>query len=366
MTISSFPSYILPDVHYLPPLNIILALYIMIQNAMIIYHYHKDWRRISSMLFILIAATDIGRACTEMAWSPVMLICLTKPFMELSPRVFLPIIMLNLSCCITSTFIGVVLTVVKTINIANPFYQINNRALKIILIIFPLMILALCISDICLWLQMYDRYYIKTIMCGFDPYGPWSMYMNLDVIGHRTLSRVILYTPISIDSIHLSVFITDVFLLVLEYCLPCIVVFICMVLQMFHIRSAFGHNENPQLNDSNRIIVTIFLISLLYLGSVSFYAFSFLSVVVDNFVEIKNTSATFSTLGREVIIGKSVLPLLNAALFPTILILRKPDLRAKYMHYIIQVARLPLTVYRAVRDEVLRRRGYTTIPSSIA
>jgi hypothetical protein len=55
------------------------------------------------------------------------------------------------------------------------------------------------------------------------------------------------------------------------------------------------------------------------------------------------------------------LPLLNAALFPTILILRKPDLRAKYQTYILNVCCLPLTVFRRVCHQVQRRRGYTEI-----
>ena len=32
---------------------------------MIIYDYHKDWRRISSLFFIMVAAVDIGSACLE-------------------------------------------------------------------------------------------------------------------------------------------------------------------------------------------------------------------------------------------------------------------------------------------------------------
>ena len=50
---------------YLSPLNITIAVYIMIQKSMIIYDYHKDWRRISSLFFIMVAAVDIGSACLE-------------------------------------------------------------------------------------------------------------------------------------------------------------------------------------------------------------------------------------------------------------------------------------------------------------
>jgi hypothetical protein len=135
-----------------------------------------------------------------------------------------------------------------------------------------------------------------------------------------------------------------------------------MILQMVYIKKEFRGSENQLLNNANRINFTVFLISLLYLGSVAIFCFPIL-------VAYLKLDFLFSD-HPEVMIGKFTLPLLNAALFPTILILRnaalfptililrKPDLREVYWNYILTWCYLPLTVFRKVRYQVQRRRGY--------
>ena len=60
-------------------------------------------------------------------------------------------------------------------------------------------------------------------------------------------------------------------------------------------------------------------------------------------------------------------PLLNAALFPTILILRKRDLRITYWNYITHVFSLAVTLCDRVRNLIQGRRGgYTEIVDTSA
>ena len=132
---------------YLSPINLTLAVYIMIQNSMIIYDYSKDWKRLSSCLFILIAAVDIGSACSELARGSVALLCLHDEYMTMQPWIFVTYLSLGLLCYVTSTFFGMVLTVVKTINIINPFYRINGLALRTCLALFTLIGFAIFVVD---------------------------------------------------------------------------------------------------------------------------------------------------------------------------------------------------------------------------
>ena len=124
---------------------------------------------------------------------------------------------------------------------------------------------------------------------------------------------------------------------------------------MVYIRRAFRGSENPLLNNANQINLTVFLISLLYLGSVSIFSFPELAAYRKIGKNLDNPVVPV------VLVGKFTLPLLNAALFPTILILRKPDLRTKYWSYMLRVWCLPLTVFRRVSHHVQRRRGYEEI-----
>ena len=133
---------------YISPLNITIALYIIIQNSVIIYDYHKDWRRISCQFFIMVASVDIGSACLEIGRGSISLLCLKDPSMRMHPWTFLVCQEFGVLCYVTSTFFVLVLTVVKTINIMRPFYRQNNRLFKIVLFIYPSILLVVCIIDV--------------------------------------------------------------------------------------------------------------------------------------------------------------------------------------------------------------------------
>ena len=137
-----------------------------------------------------------------------------------------------------------------------------------------------------------------------------------------------------------------------QFGLPCLIVLVCMVLQMIYIKKAFVGHENPLLNTANQVNLTVFIISLLYLISVSLYFMA-------TYPLIEYTDQILVPPLR--VLFQFTLPLMNAALFPTILILRKPEMRARYKNYITEALLLPLTIYGKVRHLVQRRRGYTDI-----
>ena len=147
--------------------------------------------------------------------------------------------------------------------------------------------------------------------------------------------------------------ILDIFVPLVQFGLPCLIVLVCMVLQMIYIKKAFGGHENPLLNTANQVNLTVFIISLLYLISVSLY-------FMTTYPLIEYTDQILLPPLR--VLVQFTLPLMNAALFPTILILRKLEMRARYRNYIAKVLLLPLTIYGKVRHLAdQRRRGYTEI-----
>ena len=150
---SSTPYKLLTEIlpisfQYVPPINLTIAVYIIIQNSMVIYHYFKDWRRLSSLLFILIAVVDIGSAFSTVARVPVILLCFNNLYWTIKYWIYKTILMFGNLCLVTSTFFGMVLTVVKTINIINPFYRIDGCALKVCLLLFFCLGLVLSVVDI--------------------------------------------------------------------------------------------------------------------------------------------------------------------------------------------------------------------------
>ena len=55
------------------------------------------------------------------------------------------------------------------------------------------------------------------------------------------------------------------------------------------------------------------------------------------------------------------LPLINAAVFPLIVILRKPSLREKYKGFILSVLKLPIRLVGKVRVVCRQREGYEVL-----
>ena len=130
---------------------------------------------------------DIGSACLEIGRGTISLLCLKDPSMRIHPWTFLVCQMFGVLCYVTSTYFIVALTVVKTINIMRPFYSMNNRVLKIVLFIYPSILLVMCIIDIWDWND--------TITTGHDDYpkcgvgeGPLLIMTLLETIGSGTTS----------------------------------------------------------------------------------------------------------------------------------------------------------------------------------
>ena len=138
---------LLPQLVYFPPFHIILCVYITIQNSLVIFHYRKDLKRLSSLLFILIAAADMGNAISGFGRNILDLLCVTNIIAHLQCSIATISFKFGLFCYAISIFLGVVLTVVKTINIVNPFYRLNKRAVHVTICLFCFVYFALDVSD---------------------------------------------------------------------------------------------------------------------------------------------------------------------------------------------------------------------------
>ena len=337
---------------YLPPINLTLAVYIIIQNAMVIYHYSKDWKKLSSFLFLVIAAVDIGSACSAIVRGSITLLCVYNLDMAMPFLAYVTIIMCGNLCYVTSLFFGMVLTVVKTINIINPFYTIRGGALKLCLVLVSFFGLSVSVVD--------------TIFMDLK-WGPWMKickdhlfssigFIGIELaIGKATLEKIMfsLFKSKSlIDNMEYIVFLGPN---LLELFLPGLIVFVCMILQIVHIKRAFKQSADPRQNVANHATITVFMISFLYLSSTLVH---FCSLIVFIALNAKQNRSSSESVNEVRLISWFTLSLVNAALFPTVLILRKAELRATYRGYIWSVLHLPVTVFNKIRHRV---GGYTEI-----
>ena len=141
-------------------------------------------------------------------------------------------------------------------------------------------------------------------------------------------------------------------LLHFDYSLPCLVMLVCMVVQILLIRRAFiGGSESGQ-DTAQHANLTIFFVSLLYFICNSAFAIIFsLSHAKILKVEMRKYKVLLMTV-------KFTFPLLKAALFPLIIILRKPSMREDYKKFLHSIIALPSAGYLKIKYWLLDIQGF--------
>ena len=326
---------------YLAPLNLSLALFILFQNSVVITHLYKDRSRYSSLLFLLIAVCDVITALSELVRGSVALSCLRDnqiPVPGLLVLGYLSVGVLSYQC---SIFFNLVLTILKTVQIINPFYRVNSPVLKAALLVFPLIGFLVTIGDIICWNRTMD----VSPSC----YHHWTKLEAVSYVGEGMV--VYLKQSKKQETIAGGI------ILNLDYSLSCLMVLVCMVVQMCFIKRAFmGGSESGQYV-AEHANLTVFLVSTLYFISNSAFTIVF-SLYFSGYIHKFNN---FSYCKMLLNTAKFTLPLLNAALFPLIIILRKPSLRMQYKELLMKILYLPSAGYYRVRNWVSGRRGFETL-----
>lgn len=310
---------------YLTPINLILALYILLQDSLVLLDQYPERQRVSSLLFLLVAATDIITAVSQLVRGCAAALCLANQTLYLPRWALILYISPGLFSYMASTFFYVVLTVVKTARIVDPFNPVNGDLVKYALVLIPAFSFLVSLLDLYCWLQHFDHitpdrdtgYKVCTL-------GQQRVYDNIIFIGGGVATRLLDFLVIP-DKRLLGAL--TMALLFSEYVVPCVVVLSCMVLQMVSLKVALGHGGGSRaVNHAN---CTVFLISILFLVCNGSFPLSFLVLSI---FEVKETFPGYPFF----LMAKFTFPLLNAALFPTIIILRKPSLRKRYKGYVIE------------------------------
>jgi len=202
-----------------------------------------------------------------------------------------------------------VLSVTKTINIVNPFYRINTSVIKVVLVLVSLFWCSVNLGDLVLAYQQYSpRWRCLDWLWNLSDY-----YIGVFVLARLTNAYTLDGGVLKMDS---SLRFT---LLGVHYILPSMIVLVCMAVQMCFIRRVLT-NQRDTANHAN---LTVLLVSLLFFVCNSAYAIMYASI-----------TGLFNSIAY--CLFRYTLPLLNAALFPLIIILRKDALRRRYRNLVVR------------------------------
>lgn len=320
---------------FIAPINLLLSVFILFTNSSIVRECKKEHRVPSKFLFLVIAISDMIMAVAEIPRSTVAIVCHTYKDFPIPSIFTLFYVALGFWGYNFSIFTNVMLSVVKSFVICNPFsaYLVRRKYVIYMLAAGALLWLSLSVSDAVIYAQN-QEYLISSCGCGEQ----WSILEDYDFIGNGFALDVFVKGERS-TSLALKLIVTA------EYLIPCVIILISMILQLVYVSKTIQSKT-----DASQYNITIIIVSTLYLICNSAYGIFFLTEFSMNHAMTRNIE----------FLMKYTLPLFNAAAFPVVLIFRQRDLKMQYLAY---WNRMTGFVTKALTNVSVREdQQYETVP----
>ena len=319
--------------NWLTLLNYFLVVFLIIHNSIIVRFYYLHRTDITQLLFLLIGLADIFAAIAMI----ILLVFATLYNKDLvgplpyQRGIIMVLLMFPVATACSRSF-NVIMSLIKTINIASIAWrgtpvQIHNTAVIAFSFFMFLLWLSLNTSDLILiWLhdivrfhtnwKLLDKEMLRFLFLSAEPGQETSIKLAEIFLGQ---------TRQELNDHHVSNSIVWAFV-VIHLLLPSFITLICMLIQACSIKITLAPSEesNSSLPSASYVNTTIFMITALFCvchSAFGIYQFNF---------KIGHDSVIFSL--------EFTLPLVNGALFPLIIILRKQSLRERYRDFFLRMS----------------------------
>ena len=312
-------------------LNFLLSLFIVIHNSIIVRFYYSHGTGITHRFFFWIGIADIFAAVGMIVFSVSSALFFNGMIDQLPlQRGILFFLLLFPAALACSRSLNVFVTMIKTTNIASIAWRgtpvrMHNSALFAVSFATFLVWLTVNTSDVILhwalrWAQ--DK---GPLIRGLD-----AALILPSLVGKTTILQIIallVEKNVIIDHNYTStIMVIDTVLIIIHFALPSVITFICMVIQAQSIRSSIQPDSNINQPSASHINITIFMVTALFcFCHMTFLVYVSCIILGQEWVDM----TILANLGL-VTFFEFTLPLLNAALFPLIIILRKQSLRERY------------------------------------
>ena len=300
----------------------LLGVSIILTNSFLIGFYLKKYREIVPWMYIMIAACDTVTGFTAIchagiATAPkygVAALIGNPEFWKRSPSsdLFLNSLYIILQTGTrTSLFYNTVLTVVRTLNIRQPFYQLKKKIMIVFIIFYPVLWFVLLIVDLNLLATSTD---LNKVITFFDASSGTGFIIALFQIDD------------SYDDFLKYYVIVTILFMVVPLVLPAITALVCAVLQIYSLLKPSV--ISPATSKERRMTVTIIMLTVVCLVCNVPYTALMIYIYVTTIVtkelafkiHLSQQLCIFYTLS-------TLLPFINAILSPMILVVRGASLR---------------------------------------
>ena len=296
--------------------SFLLSIMTITLNIFVINYYRKSDLSVVSLLYTLIATMDIICATgTIHKYIAVLLFyknLISGRNLDVNAMIFYFFTQVSYRC---SVFCNLVLAVSRTIMILKPFYQINIKVVKFSFVLCCVFYISLDGMN----LHEFGEYYFGKVYGGALLIGSGLAYKLIYVSGINEENRH-RYLIVSIlpDLIGLMV--------------PVIIVIITCIIQVISLQRS---SQFPTNSNQRHVTITVLLMSTLFVlcnSALSVYLFILMVIILTGNDELGQIWASEKAFPIVLVVTGTVLPILNAALNPVIIISRSNGLRNKLLN----------------------------------
>ena len=308
--------YITPSISTTP-----LSIATITLNIFVIKFYWKSELTLVPLLYTFIAILDIISAAEIIHQSIVLLLFregyISAQAVDDNAIIFASLLQICYRC---SVFCNLVLAVSRTVMILKPFYQIKIGAVKLACFLYVVPWIVLC------GVNIHEFYFKRSI----HTYFHWIYHFGTTV-GIGLAMKV--DHVIAEDFFPILVILPDF----LAFLPPVLIIIITCIIQVITLRRS---NQFPTSSNQRHVTITVLLMSTLF--SICNSPFSFYSLAYVCALITRNTELAEKILDQFhnlLTLFVTVLPMLNAALNPVIIISRSGGMRRQFVELTQNMAR---------------------------
>ena len=311
--------------YYAAPLNLLLCLVILVLNSAVLSHYLRNTAKLTSRLFLAISLSDMLTAVGNAVPAIAIILYFTGEIGHEPIQgclVFYRLVGLFGYC--SSVFFNLLLAVLRTVKVINPFHGIRVTLLKVAVTLYMLALASVTIADVVCYYDFIDRF-----INGLDDVETFFLVIEIVLTGYTYPGSAIVYMFIDSGYFENVDAIVEVFALLIAYIIPVLIVLVCMVIQVGVgvKRTRNRESDQPIVNDWSHINTTVILLSALFFFCNSAMSVAQLLQVLSPGTMSLTAKTKFYLCPLNGVLSITF-PLLNACFFPVIILARNEQMRA--------------------------------------
>ena len=317
---------------------LLLSIITITLNIFVIKFYWKSELSVVPLLYISIASMDILTAIGIIHFYAITLLIIYKEdffdytgmFASSSKSADVNVMILTFFLqvsCRCSVFCNLVLAVSRTVMILKPFYQINIKLVKLTCVLYAVPWIVLYGLNV----HEYNVDYAAHAINGPGFLMGRGLSSKIFTLLYKRSGGSDINIPVNYRSLLSTFYIVLLLPEVFAFVIPVIVVIITCVIQVISIRRS---SQFPTSSNQRHVTITVLLMSTLFVLSNSPFTGYNTALVIffltGNFKMFHTWSGNDGKIAYITVISATVLPMLNAALNPVIIISRSSGLRRKF------------------------------------